>query len=134
MTRHILRLLKSKKGKVEQGPRIELTNFSLKENDNILTKMTIYCNNVVRMFDMSKNLGLSLEYLRKARGLTQAQLARISGIPRTTLSHMESGEGNPSLKTLSKLALVLGVAYEELIMRPKPKNPLSSFGRDHQAN
>lgn len=72
------------------------------------------------MSDMSKNLGLSLEYLRKARGLTQAQLARISGIPRTTLSHMESGEGNPSLKTLSKLALVLGVAYEELIMRPKP--------------
>lgn len=72
------------------------------------------------MSEMSQNLGRSLEYLRKARGLTQDQLAKISGIPRTTLSHIESGEGNPSLKTLSKLALALGVPYEELITAPKP--------------
>ena len=47
------------------------------------------------------------------------QLAKISGIPRTTLSHIESGEGNPSLTTLSKLALALGVPYEELLSAPK---------------
>jgi transcriptional regulator with XRE-family HTH domain len=72
------------------------------------------------MSEISKNLSASLEYLRKARGLTQDQLAKISGIPRTTLSHMESGGGNPSLKTLSKLALALGVPYEELLIAPKP--------------
>lgn len=82
--------------------------------------MTIYCNYSDAMSEISKNLGASLEYLRKARGLTQDQLAHIAGIPRTTLSHMESGEGNPSLKTLSKLALALGVPYEELLMAPKP--------------
>ncbi|MBY0502094.1 MAG: helix-turn-helix domain-containing protein [Alphaproteobacteria bacterium] len=72
------------------------------------------------MSEISKNLSSSLEYLRKARGLTQDQLAKISGIPRTTLSHMESGGGNPSLKTLSKLALALGVPYEELLITPRP--------------
>jgi transcriptional regulator with XRE-family HTH domain len=81
--------------------------------------MTIYCNIADRMSDIRKNLGESLEYLRKARGLTQEQLAKISGIPRTTLSHIESGEGNPSLTTLSKLALALGVPYEELLSAPK---------------
>lgn len=72
------------------------------------------------MKDIGKNLGANLEYLRKARGLTQDQLAHIAGIPRTTLSHIESGAGNPSLKTLSKLAMALGVHYEELLSAPKP--------------
>lgn len=71
------------------------------------------------MSDISKNLGESVEYLRKSRGLTQDQLAKISGIPRTTLSHIESGEGNPSLTTLSKLALALGVPYEEILSAPR---------------
>jgi len=96
-------------------------NFiTIAANDILLAKTTMYCNNADTMSEISKNLGYSLEYLRKARGLTQDQLAHISGIPRTTLSHMESGEGNPSLKTLSKLALALGVPYEELITAPKP--------------
>lgn len=72
------------------------------------------------MSDISKNLGANLEYLRKARGLTQDQLTHIADIPRTTLSHIESGAGNPSLKTLSKLATALGVHYEELLSAPKP--------------
>jgi transcriptional regulator with XRE-family HTH domain len=72
------------------------------------------------MSEISKNLGANLDYLRKARGLTQGQLAHLAGIPRTTLSHIESGTGNPSLKTLSKLALALGIHYEELLSAPKP--------------
>lgn len=82
--------------------------------------MPIYWHHANKMSEISKNLGVSLEYLRKARGVTQGQLAKISGIPRTTLSHMESGMGNPSLKTLSKLAVALGVSYEELLIAPKP--------------
>lgn len=97
-----------------------MNTFILPENDRLLTKMTIYWHDADMMSEISKNLSASLEYLRKARGLTQEQLAKISGIPRTTLSHMESGGGNPSLKTLSKLALALGVPYEELLIAPKP--------------
>ena len=72
------------------------------------------------MSEISKNLGANLDYLRKARGLNQEQLGYVSGIPRTTISHIESGAGNPSLKTLSKLALALGIHYEELLSAPKP--------------
>lgn len=82
--------------------------------------MSIKWHNADRMTEISKHLGANLEYLRKARGITQVQLAQVSGIPRTTISHIESGAGNPSLITLSKLAVALGVHYEELLSAPKP--------------
>jgi transcriptional regulator with XRE-family HTH domain len=66
------------------------------------------------------NLGKNLEYLRKSRGLTQSKLASASGIPRTTLSYIESGHGNPSLKVLGVLASTLGVSIEELLSTPRP--------------
>jgi len=47
------------------------------------------------MSDISKNLGESLNYLRKTRGLTQDQLAKISGIPRTTLLILNRAKENP---------------------------------------
>jgi transcriptional regulator with XRE-family HTH domain len=67
-----------------------------------------------------QNLGKNLEHLRKGRGLTQSMLAKASGIPRTTLSYIESGEGNPSLKILATLASTLGVSIEELLSAPRP--------------
>lgn len=66
------------------------------------------------------HLGQNLNSLRKSRGLTQDQLAQVAGIPRTTLSYFESGQGNPSLKTLIKLAAILGVTFEELLATPRP--------------
>lgn len=72
------------------------------------------------MCEMSKNLARNLSYLRKIRGLSQDQLAQVAGLPRTTLSHIESGDANPSLKTLSKLAFALGVSYEELLLTTRP--------------
>jgi transcriptional regulator with XRE-family HTH domain len=73
------------------------------------------------MSDMiMQNLATNLAYLRKMRGLTQGRLAIASNIPRTTISHLESGQGNPSLKILAKLATTLGVSIEELISAPHP--------------
>jgi transcriptional regulator with XRE-family HTH domain len=67
-----------------------------------------------------QNLGKNLEFLRKSRGLTQGKLAKASGIPRTTLSYIETGQGNPSLKILAALAATLGVSIEELLSSPRP--------------
>jgi len=67
-----------------------------------------------------QNLGKNLEFLRKSRGLTQGKLAKTSGIPRTTLSYIESGQGNPSLKILEVLASSLSVSIEELLSAPRP--------------
>lgn len=70
---------------------------------------------------MIQNLGKNVELLRKSRGLTQSKLASASGIPRTTLSYIESGQGNPSLMILSSLAISLGVSIEELLSAPRPQ-------------
>ena len=57
--------------------------------------------------------------LRKRNDLSQEKLASKAGIPRSTLTHMESGGGNPSLTNLCKLAAALGVGIEELLSRPR---------------
>lgn len=69
---------------------------------------------------VAQNLGKNLAFLRKSRGITQSKLSAVSGIPRTTLSYIESGNGNPSLSILTTLALSLGVSIEELLSSPRP--------------
>ena len=57
--------------------------------------------------------------LRKSRGLSQSQLAQLADIPRSTLTHIESGSGNPSLQNLSKISVALQVGVDELLSRPR---------------
>lgn len=49
---------------------------------------------------------------RESQGLTQEQLAEACGINRADISRFENGNGNPSLKTLKKLASGLGKHLE----------------------
>ena len=46
---------------------------------------------------------------RKARGLTQKQLAEKSGIAQADISRLERGNANPSLRTLNRLAKGMGM-------------------------
>ncbi len=41
--------------------------------------------------------------------ITQKSLAELSGVGLRTLKHLESGHGNPTLETISKIADVLGM-------------------------
>ena len=41
---------------------------------------------------------------RRSTGITQTQLAAKTGIDQSDISRIENGEGNPSLKTLKRLA------------------------------
>ena len=45
---------------------------------------------------------------RKIQGMTQAELAKRAGISRTNITRFESGNYNPSLDFLSKVAESLG--------------------------
>lgn len=45
---------------------------------------------------------------RKASGLTQKQLSEKTGISQGDISRLETGNANPSIKTLQKLAEGLG--------------------------
>ncbi len=62
--------------------------------------------------------------LRRRRDLSQEKLAALAQIPRSTITHMESGSGNPSLTNLCKLASALGVSIESLLSRPRRASSL----------
>ena len=62
---------------------------------------------------------LNLIELRRRRGMTQATLSKLAGLPRSTLTYLESGEGNPTLKNLATVAATLQVSIEELLASPR---------------
>src|SRR5436853_1184409 len=61
------------------------------------------------------HLARNLVSLRHARNLTQDALARAAAVPRSTIANLESGDGNPSLAVLVKVAGALGVPIDELL-------------------
>jgi DNA-binding XRE family transcriptional regulator len=54
-------------------------------------------------------LGARLRELRVSAGLTQAEVARRTGIHRPNIARVEAGRHTPSLETLSRLATAIGV-------------------------
>jgi transcriptional regulator with XRE-family HTH domain len=48
-------------------------------------------------------------------------LAKAAGVPRSTIANLESGDGNPSLAVLVKVAGALGVSIDELLASPRAK-------------
>ena len=63
-------------------------------------------------------LGAAIRALRFERGeISQEQLGLDSGVHRNYIGGIERGERKPTLTTIAKLALTLGVAPSELIAR-----------------
>ncbi len=67
----------------------------------------------------SYNLAQNIQTLRKSNAMSQAKLAEVAGVPRTTISHIESGTANPSLDNLCKISAALNVNIEELLAQPR---------------
>jgi transcriptional regulator with XRE-family HTH domain len=61
-------------------------------------------------------LGNSIKFRRGFLNLRQEDLAEMSGITTRTIHLIETGTGNPSIKTLEKLVNILGM---ELILQVK---------------
>ncbi|WP_262327994.1 helix-turn-helix domain-containing protein [Carboxylicivirga litoralis] len=57
---------------------------------------------------------------REMLQVNQEMLAELSGVSLRTLKQFESGKGNPTLQTISKLADALGL---ELTLQVKQLNP-----------
>lgn len=49
---------------------------------------------------------------RKASGLTQKELAERTGISQGDISKLENGSGNPSIRTLQRLAAGMGMKLQ----------------------
>lgn len=68
---------------------------------------------------VSRHLAQNIQALRQLRSLSQSALSKLAGVPRSTVTHLESGEGNPSLQNLLRLARALEVSVEELLAEPR---------------
>jgi len=68
---------------------------------------------------VSQYLADNLISLRTKKELSQQQLAELAEIPRSTLTHIESGSGNPSLHNLARISTALQISIEELLSRPR---------------
>jgi transcriptional regulator with XRE-family HTH domain len=65
--------------------------------------------------DMRKLVGRNVARIRREKGLTQEQLAEISGFSQQYISGLEQGRRNPTIVTLFELATALGVGHLELL-------------------
>ena len=71
------------------------------------------------MSDVSENISKNIKQLREIRGVSQEQLAKVSGISRPTWSNLESGSANPTIHILLRVAATLQISLEELIGPPR---------------
>lgn len=76
---------------------------------------------------MNMHIGQQLRSMREAKGLSQGDIERRSGLLRSYISRVEGGYTAPSLATLEKFAKALGVESYQLLFdhdghneRPKP--------------
>jgi transcriptional regulator with XRE-family HTH domain len=78
--------------------------------------------------ELSSRLGRNIRQLRQARGFTQQQMAKLSGLPRATWANLESGLGNPTLTVLHAVAVAFQVSLEEIVAEPRASAKLYPRG------
>jgi len=60
--------------------------------------------------------GAALRRLRLAAGFTQEQLGLESGVQRNFISLIETGQNQPTISTIAKLARALGMKASDLVI------------------
>jgi transcriptional regulator with XRE-family HTH domain len=65
--------------------------------------------------DMRRLVGRNVKRIRQEKGLTQEQLAELSGFSQQYISGLEQGRRNPTVVSLYELATALGVGHMELV-------------------
>ena len=71
------------------------------------------------MDDALGAIGRNVSRLRRARGLSQEELAHAAELRQAYLSQLEAGKRNPTIRTLIRIAEALGVPLSGLIDEPK---------------
>lgn len=63
----------------------------------------------------AQKLGENLKRIRTEKGISQGDIVRAMGMPRSFVSSIENGRTNPTLATITKLAKAVGVSVGELM-------------------
>lgn len=65
----------------------------------------------------ANDVAIKVIHYRVSRGLSQAELGRMTGMRQPNVARLESGEHEPSLSTLARLSSVLGVDFSVEVKR-----------------
>ena len=68
-------------------------------------------------------IGPRLRHAREKKGITLATLASATGISKSTLSRLESGQRKPSLELLLPISAALAVPFDEIVSPPRVVDP-----------
>lgn len=60
-------------------------------------------------------LGKNIKRVRERKKMSQGDICRATGLDRAQMSHIEAGNGNPTLATIEKIASALGVSSDTLL-------------------
>jgi transcriptional regulator with XRE-family HTH domain len=74
--------------------------------------------------DMRALVGGNVRRVRLKKGLSQENLADLSGLSQQYISTLETGRRNPTVITVYEIAQALGVSHMDL-MRPPRRKPRS---------
>ena len=67
------------------------------------------------MSPTAKQMGAQIRKLRKAKSMSQADLAKRARLTRVYVTRLEAGRQDPSLSTINAIAKALGVLASELL-------------------
>jgi transcriptional regulator with XRE-family HTH domain len=67
------------------------------------------------MTEEALKLGKNLKRIRTKKGISQGDIVRALGMPKSFVSSIENGKTNPTLATIAKLAKAVGVSVDELL-------------------
>ncbi len=62
-------------------------------------------------------LNTNLSFLRKKRGLSQREMAKVIGLTSSAIAFYETGDREPSLKNLIKIAEYFSVSIDDLLLK-----------------
>lgn len=79
--------------------------------------------------DVRRILGSNVRRLRKAAGLSQAELANRMGVDRAYVSGLELGERNPTIVTLWHLGQALKIDLGEFFSQPPARTSRSAVAK-----
>ncbi|WP_205513525.1 XRE family transcriptional regulator [Longitalea arenae] len=81
---------------------------------------------------MSTFFAPNLSYLRKKKGLTQAEVATALGLKRNTFSNYETTHSEPDLGTLEKIASFFDISIDELVSVDLAKGGLVEYREEDE--
>lgn len=67
--------------------------------------------------ELQKLIGQNIRILRERKHMTAQELATICNFEKSNMSRLESGNTNPTIGTLYKIAQALDVTLEEIVSK-----------------